>query len=58
VTEVELRFIAEGDATTRVELEHRNLERFGEHAEAVRGSIGAPEGWTAVLDRYVQFANR
>ena len=35
VTEVEVRFIPEGWAT-RVELEHRNLERYGEQAEAVR----------------------
>jgi uncharacterized protein YndB with AHSA1/START domain len=58
VTEVEVRFIAEGDAATRVEFEHRNLERFGEHAEAVRGRIGAPAGWPAILDLYAQFANR
>ncbi len=57
VTEVEVRFIAEGDAT-RVEFEHRNLERFGAHAETVRGKIGAPQGWTAILDLYVGFANR
>ena len=37
VTEVEVRFIPEGSGT-RVELEHRNLERYGERAEAVRAS--------------------
>ena len=57
VTEVEVRFIAEGDAT-RVEFEHRNLERFGAHAETVRGKVGAPQGWTAILDLYAGFANR
>ncbi|MBI3516310.1 MAG: SRPBCC domain-containing protein [Proteobacteria bacterium] len=57
VTEVEVRFIAEGDAT-RVEFEHRNLERFGAHAETVRGKIGAPQGWTAILNLYAGFASR
>ena len=57
VTEVEVRFVAEG-AATRVEFEHRNLERLGEHAEKVRGQISAPAGWPAILDLYVQFAGR
>ena len=58
VTEVEVRFIPDGAAATRVEFEHRNLERFGEHAETIRGKIGAPQGWTAILDLYAEFANR
>ena len=37
VTEVEVRFIPEG-SDTRVELEHRHLESYGEKAEAVRAS--------------------
>jgi uncharacterized protein YndB with AHSA1/START domain len=35
ITEVEIRFTAEGGAT-RVELEHRDLEKFGEKAETIR----------------------
>src|SRR5262249_28080303 len=35
VTEVEVKFIAEGSAQTRVEFEHRELQRFGDRAEAV-----------------------
>ena len=51
-SEVELRFLAEG-AGTRVELEHRNLERLGrEDGEILRQRIDAPNGWTAVLARY------
>lgn len=57
VTAVEVRFIPEGPSLTRVELEHRDLERFGERAEAVRAQIDAPGGWTAVLEQYVQSAD-
>ena len=56
LTEVEVRFIPEGPAVTRVELEHRDLERFGDRAEAVRQSIDAPNGWTAILDLYARAA--
>ncbi len=51
VTEVEVRFIADGGGT-RVELEHRNLERFGAHAEAMRTAIDGPRGWPAFLELF------
>lgn len=57
-TEVEVRFIADGGAATRVEFEHRNLERLGGRAASVRDRIGAPGGWPAILDLYAQFASR
>lgn len=56
VTEVEVRFIPEGARATRVELEHRHLERYGERAAAVRGQIDAPEGWSGLLERYARAA--
>ena len=52
-TEVEVRFIAEG-ATTRVELEHRHLERLGDRAEALRAAFDSPDGWAGVLQAYAQ----
>ncbi len=58
ITEVEIRFIVEGPGVTRVELEHRNLERFGDKAEAVSQSIGSPNGWGAILDLYAQSAGQ
>jgi uncharacterized protein YndB with AHSA1/START domain len=50
VTEVEVRFIAEGAHATRVELEHRNLQRMGETAEQIRNMVDSPGGWTAILE--------
>jgi uncharacterized protein YndB with AHSA1/START domain len=58
VTEVEVRFIADGADATRVELEHRNLERFGEGADAMRQAIDAPEGWTGILQLFKQAAEQ
>jgi uncharacterized protein YndB with AHSA1/START domain len=48
ITEVEVRFTPEGDGT-RVELEHRNLERMGERAQAMRETISGPGGWPGLL---------
>jgi uncharacterized protein YndB with AHSA1/START domain len=48
ITEVEVRFIADAGGT-RVELEHRDLERFGEHASAIRDAFESPEGWSGLL---------
>ena len=55
-TEVEVRFISEGPSTTRVELEHRGLEIFAERAEELRRSIGGPQGWPGILERYAAAA--
>ena len=52
ITEVEVRFVAEGPAATRVELEHRNLQRMGETAEQIRGMVDAPGGWSAILESF------
>lgn len=56
LTEVEVRFTAEG-ATTRVDLEHRNLERFGPDAEKMRTSIDSPTGWPDILRQYAEAAS-
>jgi uncharacterized protein YndB with AHSA1/START domain len=50
--EVEIRFVALGPASTRIELEHRNLERLGDAAETLRSAIDSEAGWTGVLKAY------
>jgi uncharacterized protein YndB with AHSA1/START domain len=53
-SEVEVRFVAEGPDRTRVELEHRNLDRHGAGWEGVRDGVAGDEGWPLYLERYVQ----
>jgi uncharacterized protein YndB with AHSA1/START domain len=48
-SEVEVRFVADGADRTRVELEHRNLDRHGPGWEGMRDAVGSPEGWPAGL---------
>lgn len=52
-SEVEIRFIAEGPSRTRVELEHRHLDRHGAGWESVRDGVDAKNGWPLYLSRYV-----
>jgi uncharacterized protein YndB with AHSA1/START domain len=56
-SEVEVRFIAEGAERTRVELEHRHLDRHLDGWEAVREGAGGPDGWPLYLQRYAELVS-
>ena len=58
VTEVEITFTALGNGATRVDLEHRNLERMGEHATRVHDAVNAEAGWLGILKTFAGFADR
>jgi uncharacterized protein YndB with AHSA1/START domain len=53
-TEVEVQFIAETPDTTRVELEHRFLERYGAKTETMRATFESEGGWAGLLQRFVR----
>jgi uncharacterized protein YndB with AHSA1/START domain len=50
-SEVHVLFVAEGDGSTRVQLEHRNFERMGA-AEGQKLRNDVDGGWPKMLDLY------
>ncbi|HKF68123.1 MAG TPA: DinB family protein [Vicinamibacterales bacterium] len=56
-SEVEVRFTAEAGEMTRVDLEHRHLERHGKDFEKVRVGVGGPGGWGGLLQMFGRTAN-
>ena len=58
LTEVEVTFTPEVGGATRVELEHRHLERMGEGAEGARASFDSDGGWGGLLKMYAELVEK
>jgi uncharacterized protein YndB with AHSA1/START domain len=52
LTEVEVRFTAVGDGETRVDFEHRDLERFGDSTQADQTRVSMDGGWSGILESF------
>jgi hypothetical protein len=52
VTEIEVRFQADGPGRTRVELEHRHLDRYGDKRDEMRTIFESAGGWSTLLELY------
>ena len=57
LTEVEVVFVDEGENRTRVELEHRDLDRYGAKQAEITASIDSDEGWAGLLRRFAAAAS-
>jgi uncharacterized protein YndB with AHSA1/START domain len=57
-SEVDVRFTAQPDGSTRVDLEHRYLSRLGGDESAMRTAIESPNGWTGVLQLFAACVER
>ena len=57
VTEVEVTFTEESEARTRVDLEHRHLDRLGDAASPIRAVFESDNGWAGLLRRYADQAH-
>ena len=55
-TEIEVRFIADGRENTRVELEHRLLDRYGAHRDKMRRVFDTEGDWGKLLAAFARAA--
>lgn len=58
-SEVDVRFEREGEASTRVRLEHRHFERHGDEGDSYRDAMASQQGWPYILDNFAaSFSSR
>ena len=57
-TEIEVRFIAESERVTRVELEHRRLDRFGDRRDQMREVFDKSGDWGQLLLSFASVAEK
>jgi uncharacterized protein YndB with AHSA1/START domain len=57
-TEIELRFIAQGKNATRVELEHRHLDRYGDRRDQMREIFETGGDWGKLLQMFAKAAEQ
>jgi uncharacterized protein YndB with AHSA1/START domain len=57
-SEVEVRFVAEGSGRTRVELEHRHLDRHGPGWQSLSDGVEGDDGWPLYLARFAALIER
>jgi hypothetical protein len=55
-TEVEVTFNEEGPDRSRLDLRHRNLQRYGDNTDEMRAIFDDPAGWTATLAGFAVLA--
>ena len=55
-TEIEVRFIPEGENVTRVELEHRHFDRYGARREEMRRIFDVEGDWGRLLALFARAA--
>lgn len=55
-TEIEIKFVPDGNDVTRVELEHRRLDRYGERRDEMRRIFETEGDWGRFLDMFARAA--
>jgi len=57
-TEVEVRFVADGKGGTRVDLEHRHLDRYGARRDEMRRIFDTEGDWGRLLQLFARAASQ
>jgi uncharacterized protein YndB with AHSA1/START domain len=53
-SEVEILFVSEAPDRTRVDVEHRHIDRHGDGWESLRDSVGSDGGWPGCVRRFAE----